>query len=301
MQSKAAESSAAAHLSSERSTTPAPNAQPTVARRTQPPLINNVQSFVQQPYLYPPQPPLYGPGPREPRIIPFTRSWHIAKIVLRSVELACAIIVIALTIALISVALYAGHLPLALSLPPACMCVLWETAEFITLCARGGKQGIHPGAHVGVHLVTWLYWALGIVCMGMFSFYRGQYRDSSDFDYGMGLNYGIIGTSAAAFLVTFTLFVRACVETNQRNRQQRQIFVMTGNGGPFYVMPQAQASLMQQYPQAMPMPRVHDGAPQYPPARDHKAPVTGGAPAHPVMSPADGSFYGPGNPHQQQS
>ncbi|KAM9874406.1 hypothetical protein VDGL01_11484 [Verticillium dahliae] len=137
--------------------------------------------------------------------------------------------------------------------------------------------------------------------MGMFSFYRGDYRDSSDFDYGMGLNYGIIGTSAAAFLVTFTLFVRACVETNQRNRQQRQIFVMTGNGGPFYVMPQAQASLMQQYPQAMPMPGVYPGAPQYPPARDYKVPVTGGAPAHPVMSPADGSFYGPGNPHQQQA
>ncbi len=32
---------------------------------------------------------------------------------------------------------------------------IWQTAEFITLCARRNR-GIHPGAHVGLHLVIWL-------------------------------------------------------------------------------------------------------------------------------------------------
>ncbi|KAM0286402.1 hypothetical protein ACHAQH_000828 [Verticillium albo-atrum] len=261
-------------------------------------MLDNRQSFMPQPYQYPPQQPLYAPAPNQPRVVPFTRSWHIAKIVLRSIELICAIVVLALTIALISTAPYAASPPLILSLPPACMSLIWVTAEFITLCARGGKLGIHPGAHVGVTLITWMYWVLGIAFMCLFSIGG----DGTDFNYGVGLNFAILGVSVIASLVTFTLFVRACVETNQRNRQRGQIFVMAGNGGPFYVLPQGQFPQMQQYQQPMPMmpAAVYPCAPQ-PHVRDSKAPVTDGTLSNTVTSPADGSFYGPGNPYQQRT
>jgi len=37
----------------------------------------------------------------------------------------------------------------------AIVIIIWDFAEFITLCARKGR-GIHPGAHVGVELILWI-------------------------------------------------------------------------------------------------------------------------------------------------
>ena len=36
------------------------------------------------------------------------------------------------------------------------MSLAWQIAEFITVCVRRNYIGIHPGAHVGVHLILWL-------------------------------------------------------------------------------------------------------------------------------------------------
>ena len=36
------------------------------------------------------------------------------------------------------------------------MSLCWQIAEFITVCVRRNYMGIHPGAHVGVHLILWL-------------------------------------------------------------------------------------------------------------------------------------------------
>lgn len=33
---------------------------------------------------------------------------------------------------------------------------LWDTIEFITLCVRRGRRGIHPGFHVALELIFWL-------------------------------------------------------------------------------------------------------------------------------------------------
>ncbi|CAK7206655.1 hypothetical protein SEUCBS139899_009459 [Sporothrix eucalyptigena] len=39
--------------------------------------------------------------------------------------------------------------------PPGILAILWPAAEIITLAVRRNR-GIHPGAHVGMHLVIWL-------------------------------------------------------------------------------------------------------------------------------------------------
>lgn len=56
------------------------------------------------------------------------------------------------------------------------MALIWDVAEFITLCARGGKLGIHPGAHVGLHLVLWLGFGCGVGWLGAIAAY--DYCDS---------------------------------------------------------------------------------------------------------------------------
>jgi hypothetical protein len=33
---------------------------------------------------------------------------------------------------------------------------LWDIIEFITLCVRRGRSGIHPGFHVAFELIFWL-------------------------------------------------------------------------------------------------------------------------------------------------
>lgn len=33
---------------------------------------------------------------------------------------------------------------------------MWNAAELITIWARGNKRGIHPAAHVALHLLIWL-------------------------------------------------------------------------------------------------------------------------------------------------
>ncbi|KAM0321568.1 hypothetical protein ACHAQA_010058 [Verticillium albo-atrum] len=275
------------------------------------------QAYVpQHAYQHPPQPqqPLFAPAPNQPRLVPFHRTWHIAKILLRLFDIVSSIVVIALTLSLLSITFSRASVPLILSLPAACICLLWETAELITLCARGGKLGIHPGAHVALHLLIWLYWAVGIAFLCIFSIMGFGSLENAF----IGSEIAILVFSIIASLINFTLFVRGCVETNQRNRQRGQIYVMTGNGrGPFYVMsPQQQGQLpqmqqfgaMQQYPHPA-MPSAVYGQVRAPQARDSKAPAVDHTlpPSNPeatpraVVSPADGSFYGPGNPYQQQA
>jgi len=85
------------------------------------------------------------------------RGWYNAKIVLGSLSLTTAVIILALGGAL------ANNFPssdyawydLILGYCPAILAFGWQTAEFITLCVRRNR-GIHPGAHVGLHLVIWL-------------------------------------------------------------------------------------------------------------------------------------------------
>jgi hypothetical protein len=106
---------------------------------------------------YPPQPypqqyPQTGPARVAP---PYSRAWHITKIVLLSFSMICCIVVLGISIALV-VDPDIQSFEVVWVAPQAGIGLCWSIAELITICARFGHRGIHPGAHVALHLLLWL-------------------------------------------------------------------------------------------------------------------------------------------------
>lgn len=105
--------------------------------------------------------PQYQPYPQQyqqaqPRVIPFSKAWHIAKIVFYSLSIAFSVIVLGISIALVlDSAVYQSYQIIWVA-PQAGAALIWDIAELITVCSRSGKRGIHPGAHVALHLLLWL-------------------------------------------------------------------------------------------------------------------------------------------------
>jgi uncharacterized membrane protein YjfL (UPF0719 family) len=118
-----------------------------------------------QPYPYPQ--PTYVP---QARVLPFDKTWHWIKIGLIVASLIFSIVILGLSIALavgIDVS-YSFSISIIWCAPLVVVTILWDIAELITLFAcgkrhgqEGVRQGIHPGAHVGVDLCIWL---AGVIC-----------------------------------------------------------------------------------------------------------------------------------------
>ncbi|KAK6836554.1 hypothetical protein PG987_007049 [Apiospora arundinis] len=199
----------------------------------------------QQPQPY--QPPYTQPYPagvhpmQQPAVTgppPASRPWHNAKIAL-------------LSISVVWIA------------PEAAVAIIWSVAELITICARGGQRGIHPGAHVALHLLFWLAFLIGAgltaylvaVNVGYDSYYDSYYYTRY-----FNLRFYIRSLQAElAFLILlimihFTLFVRACIETNRRNRKQgipqmQQQQQQQQQQQPIYPMQPQQAHMSANYDQ----------------------------------------------------
>ncbi|KAI5921486.1 hypothetical protein F4810DRAFT_678282 [Camillea tinctor] len=167
--------------------------------------------------------------------VAFSKSWHIAKIVLISLSMVLCIIVIGISIAL---AVDPDILIFALiwTVPQAGISLIWSIAELITICARRGHKGIHPGAHVALHLLLWLGFIVGVGLTGyLLAFttlydYYDYYSDYSYYGYYSD-KYIELMRALTAFLVLlvivhFILFVRACVETAQRNKSSAPVIVV---------------------------------------------------------------------------
>jgi hypothetical protein len=92
--------------------------------------------------------------------------------VLRGADIVSAIIVLSLSLYFLFTSFYSIWITVILLISATGCVILWEAAEFITLCARGGRVGIHPGAHVGLHLVLWIYLALGLGSFATFAVVR---------------------------------------------------------------------------------------------------------------------------------
>ncbi|KXJ91463.1 hypothetical protein Micbo1qcDRAFT_163188 [Microdochium bolleyi] len=132
--------------------------------------------------------------------------------------------------------------PCSFGIPFGVINMIWNVAEVLTLCARGSNsiypRGIHPGAHVGVHLVLMLCSVAGVVlgsntlsvydqvqrlCNGRdpslyWPFCRG-YKDGTWFNPFMKeLVIALLAAFSVMLLIHITLFVWACVDTHHRNR-----------------------------------------------------------------------------------
>ncbi|KAK8095149.1 uncharacterized protein PG998_014373 [Apiospora kogelbergensis] len=148
------------------------------------------------------------------------------------------------------------------SLPITIAALLFNSAEFITYCVRRStspglvvRRGMHPGAHVGGHLLLWLTCALAVYLSssvysdvldarrdcnavaaefaaadGVTAFemlLRGHcninYHYTSNLRlYRKGFYVPSLQTLLAMFVLAtvthFALFVRACIEVDQRNQ-----------------------------------------------------------------------------------
>lgn len=151
------------------------------------------------------------------------------------------------------------------------MALIWQTAEFITICASSRHRGIHPGANVALHLIIWLMAIVAMSFMAIYvSFDRVDLDNFHDY-YGyydpdelewirqlFSVEQAMLAFVTLLLIVHFTLFVRACIECHQYNTATRTIYLpmaMPGPVGPYgYYQPGP--------PQAQPYPYAMQQAPQ---------------------------------------
>ncbi|KAI0458680.1 hypothetical protein F5B21DRAFT_459046 [Xylaria acuta] len=169
--------------------------------------------------------------------------------------------------------------------------IIWNTAELITYCVRLRKEvqrGIHPGAHVGLHLIFWLAGIFAIlltVSVYLSVTYEIRYcehRDDDDDSYYYGYSYcsqyepldywkwnvlpvlrALLAIFSLWLINHFVLFVLACIDTHKRNSMKPAAFVIPANAVPtqsMYYSQQAGVQPMQPlqfypYPVMMPQPQ----------------------------------------------
>ncbi|KAI1841809.1 hypothetical protein JX265_009418 [Neoarthrinium moseri] len=218
------------------------------------------------------------------RIVPFSKAWHWTKIAIRAFSLVSCVILIGLSGGLAAHRSYSGFsLSFLWIIPFAVFTAAWNIAEFITIGACGkrhgsdARRGIHPGAHVGVDLIIWLVGIFSVFVSAVSSvsaqrqlrtcqeylaekdsdsyrYYYQDYCEGSYEDLKTGITIPMLRaiTAFLAFvtLIHFVLFVRACVETNQRNHTRANVMMVPPQayyGAPVNTIPFGSA-----YPMAPP-------------------------------------------------
>ncbi|KAI1416884.1 hypothetical protein F5Y13DRAFT_101482 [Hypoxylon sp. FL1857] len=235
--------------------------------------------------------------PQRRSLSPISRSWQIAKVVLQCASLVCCITVLGLSA---SNTWRGGTGAGIFTIPVAIVIAVWTIAELVTLFFRrktAPGRGIHPGAHVGVHLIFVLALILAVFysCLLWSSVQRSLGpcnewpRDPEDpkyvtqnltvtDDYGVHTEItsyycpekyrnmiddpsyrravqAIIAFSALLWAIHFTLFVRACVETQRLNSEGPVMVVYPQQAWPV----QYQESYPQQGSEPPPMKHTHFG------------------------------------------
>ncbi|GAP84885.1 hypothetical protein SAMD00023353_0802070 [Rosellinia necatrix] len=226
------------------------------------PTPSHLQTLPQPFYNQHQQPYVPYPGQLNPqftyatpvRPLPKQSSAYIGtRLGLTALSSVWGIIIIALTSILLSqggsvanVSLYAYAIVVA--------SILWNTAELITYCVRLRKEvqrGIHPGAHVGLHLIFWLAGAFAILLtvtvysQASYSLqsceeggYDSDYRyygysycsEYQPYDYFRWNVLPVLRATLAIFALWlinhFVLFVLACIDTHKRNVLKPAAFVV---------------------------------------------------------------------------
>lgn len=79
------------------------------------------------------------------------------------------------------------------TVPVAGLSICWLVAELITVCVRRHRKGIHPGAHVGMHLILWLGFLVCVIFNSFTTYYNSVYGsydyDDDDYYYGYSSYY----------------------------------------------------------------------------------------------------------------
>ncbi|KAK3318811.1 hypothetical protein B0H66DRAFT_533322 [Apodospora peruviana] len=283
---------------------PLPSAHPSAKGQHQPPLPSVPPGYIPDPYYDAHHVPV---GP--PAMIPFSPGWHKAKLVLEISSLLSSAVIIGLGIALgamggtdhrYSYRYSYFETEFAVAATTAGLAIVWNTAEALTICLSRVRKGMHPGAHVGFHLIIWLMGIFTGTVVGI-RIDIGMYWDDEGY-YDVGIHAALFAFVIILILVHFTLFVRACVETHQVNRAHRnrraqiqyiQVPVAVGVGGPYAGVPLGPAGSMQQWPYPPP-----PGA--YPPQMMmHGQQQAGNGQLPPEQAVLYGGYYAPAGPQME--
>ncbi|RYP19340.1 hypothetical protein DL765_003422 [Monosporascus sp. GIB2] len=160
------------------------------------------------------------------------KRWDVIKVILRSFTLACSLVLVVCCV--VSVHDYANtwsetpSLIFIGSVAPASASGLWALAEFITMCVRTRRSGLRltgipPGAHVAVDLLLWLATIVftGLLLVSFVDAMRTTWYYYSLTSAEIGIAFTVLCLQLSLMALHFTLFVRACIETERRNSERR--------------------------------------------------------------------------------
>lgn len=141
----------------------------------------------------------------------------------------------------------------------ALVSLLWQVAEYLTLTIRRSiYRPIHPGAHIGMHLVLWVLalivtlfccftlsyaltsWSVDAQCNDSFGYYTSSSSSSDSYVYCdfyhfpssarahlyFGLLEALTAFAVLMLVCHFALFVLACIETDRRRKWGKQARVV---------------------------------------------------------------------------
>ncbi|KAH8895836.1 hypothetical protein GQ53DRAFT_838755 [Thozetella sp. PMI_491] len=262
-----------------------------------PPTHQKVQ-FQQEPPRQPvPPPPQFYPqyAQTQPLVFPYSHGWHRAKLALYTLSILICGSILGLGIYISSASSYLSLIEFGLLAALSAGALVWTALEFLILCSTRDDppRGIHPGAHVAVHLIIWIYGAIVMSFMGIFVSDQNDYYYSSRYHPSViwEAEKALLGLTAVLAVIHFVLFVRACVETHQRNNtaQRTTIYVPVamnpdgsyGNPYGYYAQPQGTVPIPPEVARQMAASgQAHLVPGQVPPPAGYYAP------APPVTTPA---------------
>jgi hypothetical protein len=181
-----------------------------------------------------------------PHISP--KGMWASKLALRVVQFVLAITTIGCVGSFLASGI-SSIVTLIVIIPQAAVSTIWSFAEGICIITRAGRRGIHPGANVALDLVLWLglivgtvlLWLLGVATPVTFGYYnyadsynQDRYDTLTEMARLARLGQALLGLGSTLTILHFTTFVIACVETSNRNRAERVVFVTQYAQGPQY-------------------------------------------------------------------
>lgn len=97
--------------------------------------------------------PSYAVAPAPQRLIPYSRNWYLAKIILRFV----CFLFSAVTLGLATTAYRMGGVQTTVVFPPAICAMVWNFVELAVYLIRYKvRRGMHPGFSLAADLIMWL-------------------------------------------------------------------------------------------------------------------------------------------------
>lgn len=188
-----------------------------------------------------------------------TKFWINAKMALHGVSVVASIITLGMGLSLINGGPDVSFLA-AIACPVPVMALIWSAAELIVRAVHKFQTGIHPGGQVAATLIIWL---AAIIVGPLEALYNVTTDGYCDYEYNsdtssydvtedcydpwkgrQGLWIAITTFTCLLWVVMFSLFVMACIDTSRRNAAKRVVMVMNPAS---YWGPQAQG--WQQMPQ----------------------------------------------------